>query len=59
MDYKLLVAGMDKSEGHLTQQLDRILKEINAERQAYHGKSFIGNHVLTCCKVMPQLYLQD
>lgn len=50
---------MYKSEEHLTQQLDKILKEINVDRQAYHGKIFIGNHVYTCCKVMPQLYLQD
>lgn len=45
------VANLEKSEGPLVQYLDTTLKEMNVERQAYHGKSFIGNHVHTCCKV--------
>ena len=31
---------------------------MNVERQAYHGKSFIGNHVHTCCKVTQILPLE-
>ena len=50
-DDDLELAALDKSEGPLTKQLDT-LKEMNVERQAYHGKSFIGNHVDTCCKVI-------
>lgn len=45
------VANLEKSEGPLVQYLDTTLKEMNVERQAYHGKSFIGNHVHTWCKV--------
>ena len=33
------------------EHLDVVLKETNVERQAYHGKSFIANHVHTCCQV--------
>ena len=51
-DDDLELAALDKSEGPLTKQLDTSLKEMNVERQAYHGKSFIGNHVHTCCKVI-------
>ena len=50
-DDDLELAALDKSQGPLTKQLDT-LKEMNVERQAYHGKSFIGNHVHTCCKVI-------
>lgn len=49
------LAAPEKSDGPLVTQLDKSLKEINVERQAYHGKSFIGNHVHTCCKVYQYL----
>lgn len=45
------LASFEKSDAILTKQLDVVLKQMNVERQAYHGKSFIGNHVHTCCKV--------
>ena len=45
------LAAFEKSDATLTKQLDVVLKQMNVERQAYHGKSFIGNHVHTCCKV--------
>jgi len=32
-------------DGLCSKRLDDILKSKNVERQAYHGKSFIGNHV--------------
>ena len=47
-DDQLELAALEKSEGAVTKQLDVLLKEMNVERQAYHGKSFIGNHVHTC-----------
>ena len=31
--------------GPCVKGLEDILKECNVQRQAYHGKSFIGNHV--------------
>ncbi|XP_066263806.1 uncharacterized protein [Branchiostoma lanceolatum] len=37
-------------QGPLTSELDDVLKEFRVERQAYHSKSFIGNHVNTMLK---------
>ncbi|XP_065645053.1 uncharacterized protein LOC136075538 [Hydra vulgaris] len=34
-----------KSEGPCIQQIELILQKLKVQRQAYHGKSFIGNHV--------------
>ena len=50
-DDQLSLAAIDRSEGKLVEQLDVTLKSMNVERQAYHGKAFIGNHVHICCKV--------
>ena len=47
-----------KANGPLPVHLDEVLKKMNVERQAYHGKSFIGNHVHTCCKVTQILPLE-
>ena len=32
-------------QGKLVLRLDAVLTEKNVCRQAYHGKSFVGNHV--------------
>ena len=53
------LAAPEKSNGPLVKQLDTSLKEMNVERQAYHGKSFIGNHVHTCCKVSTNISHRD
>lgn len=45
-DNKLL-----KTEGPCVQAIKRSLQEIGVDRQAYHGGSFIGNHVHKCLKV--------
>jgi len=37
--------------GPFVQQVDKALKECGVERQAYHGGTFVGNHVHQCCKV--------
>ena len=37
--------------GPLTSTLDKTLQSIRVARQAYHGRSFVGNHVDKCCKV--------
>nr|XP_047137589.1 uncharacterized protein LOC124814081 [Hydra vulgaris] len=34
-----------KSEGLCTQQIEVVLQKPNVQRQAYHEKSFVGNHV--------------
>ncbi|XP_065673946.1 uncharacterized protein LOC136090898 [Hydra vulgaris] len=35
----------EKSHGLLVNKLDQVLCGLNVQRQAYHGKCFIGNHV--------------
>ena len=37
--------------GPIASSLDDVLKKHKIHRQAYHGKSFVGNHVSKCCKV--------
>eukprot|EP00057_Strongylocentrotus_purpuratus_P005186 XP_003730386.1 PREDICTED: uncharacterized protein LOC100891379 isoform X1 [Strongylocentrotus purpuratus] len=37
-------------EGPIAQSLDEVLKSISVQRQAFHGKSFVGNHVHKCLK---------
>lgn len=49
-DEQMQLAAFERSDATLTKQLDMVLKQMNVERQAYHGKSFIGNHVHICCK---------
>ncbi|XP_068696826.1 uncharacterized protein [Montipora foliosa] len=44
------LAAFERSDATLTKQLDVVLKQMNVERPAYHGKSFISNHVHICCK---------
>ncbi|XP_065668203.1 uncharacterized protein LOC136088423 [Hydra vulgaris] len=47
---------LKKSEGPYTQQIEVILQQLKVQRQAYHGKSFIGNHkkcILRLCNSVP------
>lgn len=37
--------------GPCVDELGKVLKKIGAERQAYHGGSFNGNHTNKCLKV--------
>ena len=53
------LAAFEKANGPLPVHLDEVLKKMNVERQAYHGKSFIGNHVHTCGKVAQILPLEQ
>ncbi|XP_065656336.1 uncharacterized protein LOC136081893 [Hydra vulgaris] len=48
---------LDKVSGPCIQKLDEILKENKVERQAYHGKCFVGNHVHKMLKHQPLLDL--
>ncbi|XP_065664791.1 uncharacterized protein LOC136086423 [Hydra vulgaris] len=36
---------LKKGQGPCTRQIEAVLQKLNVQRQAYHGKSFIGNHV--------------
>ena len=35
--------------------LDQVLQKHRVERQAYHGKAFVGNHINKLCKVNVQV----
>ncbi|XP_065671101.1 uncharacterized protein LOC136089233 [Hydra vulgaris] len=48
---------LDKTSGPCIQQLDEVLKANKVERQAYHGKCFVGNHVHIMLKPQPLLDL--
>lgn len=48
---------LDKSDGPLVQLLDKVLNELGVECQAYHGKSFVGNHVNKMLKLENNLQL--
>ena len=37
--------------GPIASNLDEVLHRYKVERQAYHGKAFVGNHVHKCCEV--------
>ena len=41
-----------KSDGPYLKALDKVLTTKNVQRQAYHGQSFIGNHVNKMLKVI-------
>ena len=41
-----------KSDGPCLKALDKVLTTKNVQHQAYHGKSFIGNHVKKMLKVI-------
>ena len=42
---------LEKSVGPCVENLDKALQELGVERQAYHGKSFVGNDVNKMLKV--------
>ena len=58
MDEQMELAAFEKANGPLSFHLNEVLKKRNIEKQAYHGKSFIGNHLYTCCKVTQILPLE-
>ncbi|XP_071944865.1 uncharacterized protein [Antedon mediterranea] len=41
---------LDKGFGPICGKIDSTLKSFGVQRQAYHGQSFVGNHVHKCCK---------
>ena len=52
------LAAFEKFNGPISVHLDEVLNKMNVKRQAYHGKSLIGNHVHNCCKVTQILPLE-
>ena len=42
---------LHKNDGPCVKNLDDTLKLLNVERSAYHGRSFVGNHVHKLLKV--------
>uniref|UniRef100_A0A1X7TXJ9 Uncharacterized protein n=1 Tax=Amphimedon queenslandica TaxID=400682 RepID=A0A1X7TXJ9_AMPQE len=42
---KIVSKGFELDEGVLVKGLDQALSTFNVEHQAYHGGSFIGNHI--------------
>ena len=45
------------NDGPCVQELDRTLKQIGVERQAYFGGTFVGNHVNKCLKVIHIMHI--
>ena len=43
--------GFHRNYGIFVKSLDKALASFNVERQAYHGGSFIGNHIHRALKV--------
>ena len=39
-------------EGPTAASLDKALQSFGVQRQAFHGKTFIGNHVKKCLQVI-------
>ena len=44
-------ADPEYASGPVASSLDRVLSQFHVQRQAYHGKAFVGNHVHKCCTV--------
>ena len=49
---KTLQKKFTPDEGPHIRSLEESLKELNVQRQAYHGGTFVGNHVHKLLKVM-------
>ena len=40
-----LTKKVKKSEGDCCMHLEEILQDLHIQRQQYHGRSFVGNHI--------------
>ena len=45
-------SGLKKGVGPCAKRLDELLCSLHVQRQTYHGKSFVGNHVNKMLKVL-------
>ncbi|XP_065652982.1 uncharacterized protein LOC124812446 isoform X2 [Hydra vulgaris] len=59
---------LKKGQGPCTRKIETVLQKLKVQRQAYHGKSFIGNHVhkmlkksslLELCNAIPKLVYEE
>lgn len=48
---EVLTKGFNKEDDTFVKALDEALASFNVERQAYHGGSFIGNHIHRALKL--------
>ena len=46
------LSSFDRNSGPIVKNLDKALNDLGVARQAYHGKSFIGNDVHKMLKVI-------
>ena len=46
-----MTKGFERDDGLFVKSLDDALASFHVERQAYHGSSFIGNHIHRALKV--------
>ena len=46
-----LATKFSRKDGPFYRSLAKALRDLNVERQAYHGKTFVGNHVHKLLKV--------
>ena len=49
---RVISKGFECEDGVFVKSLEMALKSFNVERQAYHGGSFIGNHVHKALQVL-------
>ena len=42
---------LEENSGPVASELDKILQECGVERQAYYGRTFVGNHCHKMLKV--------
>ena len=47
----MMPKAVSMKDGPIMTAMEKTLQEIGVQRQAYHGHSFVGNHVHACCKV--------
>ena len=47
----MLARKLTYATGPIASALDQVLHDNKVQRQAYHGKAFVGNHVQKCCQV--------
>ncbi|XP_038053533.1 uncharacterized protein LOC119725985 [Patiria miniata] len=50
LEQDALSAKLTYATGPIASALDRVLHDHKVQRQAYHGKAFVGNHVNKCCE---------
>ena len=55
----VLRKGFDKDDGVFVRSLDEALTSFHVEKQAYHGGSFVGNHIHRALKVLFKIKISN